>query len=183
MADEPTTKPADAHQGPGRPTKLTEQVSAALVELVSNGATYVRAAAHVGIHQETITDWIRRGAREEGDGLDTEFSRFYRALKKAEGSLQVEAEKQLKALVGSKDWRATKFVLERTLPGQYGQKIEHHHNIGIETAVNSGDNNTKAGEGGLPSDELAIVARILIRNRLKKRPATPDEGSGDGKPG
>ena len=47
------------HRGPGRPTKRTPQLEAALLEAVATGAPYAICCASVGISLDSFMDWKR----------------------------------------------------------------------------------------------------------------------------
>ena len=68
-----------------RPTKMTLEVQARIIEAISAGSTRDDAAGYAGIHPSTLYDWAKRGAKEKAG----EFSEFSESLKKAEAECAV----------------------------------------------------------------------------------------------
>ena len=60
----------DANYRTGRPTKLTPDLQAKIVEALKAGNYAEVAARHVGIASSTFYDWMKRGPRA-GRQLDT----------------------------------------------------------------------------------------------------------------
>ena len=64
----------------GRPTKLTEEVQAAIVESIKRGCTFKAAALAAGIAEGTFFKWMKRGEQAKKG----RFFEFRQAIKKAE---------------------------------------------------------------------------------------------------
>jgi hypothetical protein len=74
------TKRADVRtRKPGAPTKLTPQLQRTFTPIIKLSGFYRDACAAVGISEETLADWRRRGAAG-----DQPYAGFSEALKKAE---------------------------------------------------------------------------------------------------
>jgi hypothetical protein len=57
----------------GRPTRLTPDRQARIVQAVRGGCTYEAAARLAGVHRDSVHHWLKRGAQEE-TGRYKEFS-------------------------------------------------------------------------------------------------------------
>lgn len=132
----------------GRPTKLTEDVEAKLIEWIRAGNYIETAAALCGVSKGTVFGWLRRG-QEQRRGRYRDFLNAVRgAQAQAESRMLLYIEKSAK-----KDWRAAAWRLEHMRPRRYAQsqRIEHTGRRGgpIETRELS----------RLSDDELEAIAR------------------------
>ena len=114
----------------GRPTKLT-------IELIEEIATYLRAgnyiettASLVGVHRDSIYEWLKRGNAEITRVSKSNrarirkreeiFVEFTDTVKRA----QAQAEAMLVAQIGKaseKHWQASAWRLERKYPDRWGR--------------------------------------------------------------
>lgn len=114
----------------GRPTKLTPELQAEMVNIIRVGNYVETACAYVGLNKSTFYDWLKRGAREldrikqnpkarirKEEEIFVEFSN---AIKKAEA----EAEARDVLIIGKAaetQWQAAAWRLERRLPKKWGR--------------------------------------------------------------
>ena len=101
----------------GRPTKLTPEVTAAIVAAVREGAPMYLAAEAAGVSRRAIIQWERKGEAEP-DGI---YGVFVRDIKKA----RAEAVAQHIATVlkaSEKSWQAAAWWLERQHPEEFGRR-------------------------------------------------------------
>ena len=63
----------------GRPSKLTPEAQAAIVEAVLHGCTYSDAAEAAGVWYTTFNDWMLKGK----DAKSGQYHDFYEAVNKA----------------------------------------------------------------------------------------------------
>ena len=103
----------------GRPSKLTPEVEARIVEAVELGATWERAADAAGVGTSTLGLWRRRG--EAGE---VPYSAFLAALKKAEGAGVERALRVIRKAAEGGAWQASAWLLERRYPADYGRRSE-----------------------------------------------------------
>lgn len=104
----------------GRPTKLTIEVQAVIVDSIRSGSTKVDAAAAAGIHRDTFNSWLKSGEAKDADPL---FSDFSAAIKKAEAECANEcAATVMKA--SRKTWQAAAWWLERRRRDDYALRRE-----------------------------------------------------------
>ena len=101
----------------GRPTKLTPQVQADIVEALEHGLHQESACARVGIHRDTFYEWMRRG-REETEGI---YANFADAVEKARARPEAEALEAINVAWRDGTWQAAAWFLERSHPHKYGR--------------------------------------------------------------
>lgn len=100
----------------GRPTKLTPEVQAKIVQAIRSGNYAEVAAKYAGVSRATFYAWLERGEREtEGPYLD-----FLDAIKAAESAAEVEAVAQVR-LASRESWQAGMTWLERKFPDRWGR--------------------------------------------------------------
>ncbi len=100
-----------------RPTKLTPERQAKLVEVIAAGNYYETACQAAGVDYSTFRNWMIRG-EEETHG---KYREFFEALTRAEA----EAEMQAVAIwhkAMPDDWRAAQMFLERRYPERWGKQ-------------------------------------------------------------
>jgi hypothetical protein len=104
---------SESVRGPGRPTKLTEQVEAAICEAVELGCSYKTAAEAAGINVGTLHRW-----RNENCDFDDAL------LKSKTRGIRTALERIRKAAEDPKFWCAAAWFLERVCPESFGRKQE-----------------------------------------------------------
>lgn len=111
----------------GRPTKLTPERHARIIELIRTGAFADTAAAAAGVHRATYYEWMARGrdCERDDDGeavteADRAFADFHDAVKEAEAVGETLAIGRIQN--HSKDtWQAAAWYLERKYPERWGR--------------------------------------------------------------
>ena len=102
----------------GRPSKLTPETQARIVQAIEVGATYELAAQFGGIAYNTFNEWMKKGeAAKSGRFLD-----FYEAVKAAEGKAAIK----WLALIdkaAAETWQAAAWKLERRYPETFGRRV------------------------------------------------------------
>ena len=146
----------------GRPTKLTPECQAKIVDIISKGNYLITACQIAGIDKATYLRWIERGEQESNNGGGF-YCDFCLAIKKAESEAEAERLSRItEAGVGGKlyktitytrkdgtevveevltqpQWLADMTTLERRHPERWGRKdrstiqIEEHKTITITT--------------------------------------------------
>ena len=102
----------------GRPSKLTAETKAQLLEGVRAGLSYKLACADAGIHYNTLRNWVKRG---EG-AKNGEFLEFLEDLKRAEGGGAKRLVGLIQRSANEGHWKAAAWILERRYPETYGRK-------------------------------------------------------------
>lgn len=115
-----------------RPTKLTDELQAAIVAEVEVGVRFEDAALVCGIHGNTIYNWIERGEAGEEP-----FAEFLGAITSARAKAKSSALRNVRAGVlpskePSNDWKAEAWFLERTFPNEYGPSAIVHSKVEAE---------------------------------------------------
>lgn len=102
----------------GRPTKLNEELTEALVGIFERGQTSIESAcAYVGITPKTFHSWMSKGR----EGLDP-YSDFLHAIEKARAAAVQSYLEVIHTAAQNGTWQAAAWWLERVLPEQYGRK-------------------------------------------------------------
>lgn len=115
----------------GRPTKLTPELQAEMVNIIRGGNYVETACAYVGLNKSTFYDWMKRGAREidrvkknpkarvrKDEQIYVEFSN---AIKKAEAEAEAR-DVLIIAKAAESQWQAAAWRLERRLPSKWGRQ-------------------------------------------------------------
>lgn len=98
----------------GRPTKLTPEVQAKVVEALRLGAPRKLAAEYAGIAYDTLREWcLRRGPF---------YVAFAGALKEAESKGSVAALAKIQKAATDGQWQAAAWLLERRDPENFGRR-------------------------------------------------------------
>lgn len=98
----------------GRPSKLTRELQESLCEYLRRGYFVDTACALVGVHKDSIYQWLKDGAR----GKSKEAIAFSDAVKKA----QAEAEAHyLDRIAIAGEWQASAWRLQYMFPTKYSR--------------------------------------------------------------
>lgn len=118
----------------GRPTKLTKELQAKVIEAVRAGNYIETAAAYAGISKPSLYDWMKRG-NNQNKGI---YRDFLNAIEKA----LADAEMRDVLIIGNaakENWQAAAWRLERKFPDRWARKdkiqAEVNHSGGISTKI------------------------------------------------
>ena len=117
----------------GRPTKLTPETQARIVDAIRDGMTYETACALSSITYSTFRNWIIAG-ENTGDGI---YYEFLQSVKKANAEAEAELVQRIKS-AGQREWQANAWILERRYPDRWGRRdrteaVTTNFNIDLET--------------------------------------------------
>jgi hypothetical protein len=102
--------------------KFTEETSKRILEALKTTGL-VRAAELAGIHRDTFRRWHRQGEQDIRDNKKTELADFVREISKVTANRYAILESSiLVAATKDRDWRAGAWLLERSLPDEFGRK-------------------------------------------------------------
>ncbi|QIB90595.1 transposase [Methanosarcina mazei] len=102
-------------------TKCTPELIDRMKENVKLGFTYSALALSLGISEDTLYSWIRKGRDEQ----QQPYVSFYAALKEAEAELLAECLQQLKLSMKMGNVESAKFMLERRFNNmRYGKSSQ-----------------------------------------------------------
>ena len=102
-----------------RPTKLTPEVHAAIVEAVSIGATYKDAAGAAGVSYVTFLNWMKRG----GKATRGEFFEFFSAIETTKHQLHARLASVIVKAAANGDYRAADLYLTKRDKENWGNSI------------------------------------------------------------
>lgn len=124
----------------GRPTSLTPEVSARIIQAVRAGSYISHAAEFAGVHRDTVYGWLERGRAErtrlandpkaKPDPDAAVYAEFSDTLTRAEAEAVIEACAAWKS-AGRTDWRAAKEWLARRHGDEWGDRARIEH-AGVE---------------------------------------------------
>lgn len=153
MADTPRrprkAAPKKAAKPIGRPSKLTPELAARIVEKLRIGCYVEEAAAACGIAKPSVYSWQKTGAQcrdrlDSGEAIEADLSDhekecvlFLNAVEAAQEEWFANANDQLAKFSVGEDGRLTKegasvlmWRLERKNPGRYGRRAPIDVNVG-----------------------------------------------------
>lgn len=114
------TKP-DEVKDIARNSKFTPERRAQIIHDISRRVPYELAAEANGICEATLYDWLNTGKVHQLEGLDTEFTKFSEAIKRAEMTRVLEHTDMIAAK--PERWQADAWLLERRWPKYFGNNV------------------------------------------------------------
>ncbi|MFA5176937.1 MAG: hypothetical protein WC440_02150 [Candidatus Omnitrophota bacterium] len=124
--EQPKPKPGNVKN---RPLLMTDEVVEQICKLISLGNYECVVAQAVGISQQVLIEWKKRG-KNSTHGVYRDFWLKYRKAK-AEFITRATARIQKIAFdADSKSWQALAWMLERRYPKQYGKKELNFDDVG-----------------------------------------------------
>jgi hypothetical protein len=133
MAEENAGELEKRHRGRiGRPSRLTPEVEARILNAIRCGAPNKVACAAAGIHQDTLYGWLEK-AKEQPE---SEYAAFSEKLTRAreEG---ITARLAIVMKAAKMDWRAAAWLLERDLPDLFSLKYRVEHSAAPMTIADA----------------------------------------------
>ncbi len=107
----------------GRPTKLKPEVQRALVGAIRKGAPVKLAAEAIGLSEQTVMEWIRRGRGEDLRRSDTEpYAKFAADVAKAQPALRMHALTTVNRVVKGQKCRGCAGYGTRTIETDKGER-------------------------------------------------------------
>jgi hypothetical protein len=93
------------------------------IEALGKGYSFSIAAAHAGIHRETLRRWLTWGA----EGKSPEFTDFLHRCESARATFEATRVDIVKKAGDDGEWTAAAWWLERFEPEQYGKRQVMRH--------------------------------------------------------
>lgn len=118
MAGKPQPKKEYVQEGSGRPSKFTEKRRNDIIDAVSHRVPYEMAAEANGISLSTLYEWIKIGNDHREQGIDSDYTIFSEALKRAE--MQKVREHTDMIAAKPERWQADAWLLERRWHKYFG---------------------------------------------------------------
>ena len=141
--------------------KITPRLIEIMKANAKLGFTYSALAVSLGISDDTLYSWIRKG-RDEGT---QPYCTFYAALKEAESELLKECLDQLKLSMKQGNIESTKWLMEKRFPKDgYGKQSQVNINAKTENKSLNINVNTTAEE--IEKRRAGILAKLAPKNKL-----------------
>ncbi len=103
-----------------RPTKLTPEVHAAIVEMILHGSTKKDAAEAAGVHYDTFNNWMLSGqAAKKGIYFE-----FFEAIRRAEAQCSVNYDRVIQTAAAKGDWKAALEWKRRRRREDWGDNVD-----------------------------------------------------------
>ena len=103
-----------------RPSKLTPETHAAIVDAILHGATYKDAAEAAGVWYTTFNEWMQRGeAAKVG-----QYYEFNHAVRKAEAQCRLNMTRVIQSAAAKGDWKAAEAYLRRRDRANWGDNVD-----------------------------------------------------------
>lgn len=121
MAGKPKPKLQPSQEGSGRPSKFTPERRADIIDDIFHRVPYEFAAEANGICEETLYIWINRGKKELREGIESDYTVFFKDLKRAEVK-RIRAHSD--AIADHVDkWQGDAWLLERRWHKHYSTNV------------------------------------------------------------
>jgi transposase len=103
-----------------RPSKLTPEAQAAIVDAVLHGCTYKDAAEAAGVWYTTFNDWMQKGAEAKSG----QFHEFYEAVSKANAECAVNFTRVIQTAAAKGDAKYALEWLKRRRRAEWGDNVD-----------------------------------------------------------
>ena len=128
------TNPVKVKSKGGASTLLTPEVQAGFFDLLRVGNYTNNACAAMGISEENFYNWMRRG-EDEADRLkllkggtpmpnEDKYLQFFQSVKEAKARSRSLLHGVIIKEAFNGDWKAAAWMLSRTSPDQYSEKVQ-----------------------------------------------------------
>lgn len=111
----------------GRPSTLTDEISAAIIADVRDSLSINFAAEAQGQPRSTVQSWIVRGNEDFTQGIESIYSKFSQGIKKARAEFVQETLRTLKC--APKNWQSNAWLLERCCAEDFGKDAELYRQL------------------------------------------------------
>lgn len=105
-----------------RPSDLTPQIQAAIVDSICKSVPPESAARAAGVSPRTYYRWTAQGRADDEADRDTPFRQFWQAVEEALAVAEAALLETVR-VASADEWRAATWLLERRFSRRYG---EHH---------------------------------------------------------
>ena len=120
---------------PGRPkgtTKLNDEKIEEICGYIKQGNTYERSALLSDINECTFYDWRKHGKEDQKKGIDSVYSKFTKAIKKANRVFIAFHIQLLNNAAKEGDTKSSQWLLERKCHEEFGNKQTLVHQGGMD---------------------------------------------------
>jgi hypothetical protein len=122
MSGKPNPPKEYAREPIGRPSKFTEKRRNDIIDAISHRIPYQMAAEANGITLSTLYEWFKIGREHSSEGIESEYTIFSEALKKAE----MTKVRQHCDIIAERPerWQADAWLLERRWYKHFGPNAQ-----------------------------------------------------------
>lgn len=143
MAGKPNPPKEYAREPVGRPSKFTPERRASIIDAIAHRIPYEMAAEANGISGSTLYEWLKLGKEHQDDGIESDYSMFSEALKRAEMTKVREHTEIIAAR--PERWQADAWLLERRWHKHFGANAQLNELNNKLDQLLDGDKNEKHG--------------------------------------
>lgn len=122
MAGNSSLKAPEEVNDIGRPSKFTPERRAAIIDAIYHRVPYEFAAEANGICEDTLYDWLNTGKVHRMQGIDSDYTNFSEAIKRAEMTKIREHTDIIAAR--PERWQADAWLLERRWHKHFGPNAQ-----------------------------------------------------------
>ncbi len=122
MAGKPNPPKEYSREPIGRPSKFTPERCSAIIDAISHRIPYEFAAEANGICEDTLYEWLKIGRKHRQEGIDSEYTLFSEAIKRAEMTKIREHSDMIAAK--PERWQADAWILERRWHKHYSSNSQ-----------------------------------------------------------
>lgn len=103
-----------------RPTKLTPDIQAAIVDAILHGASYKDAAESAGVSYSTFNVWMKAGENAKNG----KFVKFLEAVRQADAECARNMVRVIQSAAAKGDWKAALEWLKRRRRADWGDGVD-----------------------------------------------------------
>lgn len=103
-----------------RPSKLTPESQAVIVDAILHGATYKDSAEAAGVEYNTFNEWMKKGAEAKSGA----YREFNEAVSKANAECAVNFTRIIQSNAAKGDWKAALEWLKRRRRNEWGDNVD-----------------------------------------------------------
>jgi len=126
----------------GRPSKLTEELTKQICDLLLAGNFLETVCDFVGVNKTTVYRWLERGERGWKADIDDGYVDFCNAVKKAMGQVEITTVNDVRR--GVDNWQSRAWWLERRHPDKWGNRGKSSVEITVRDVRKLSDDELKA---------------------------------------
>lgn len=140
--------------------------------MLERGAYLTHAAAAVGIDRRTVYRWLETGGTDRAEGRASPEAAFFEAVGRARARGCVAMVEVINR-ASERDWKAAAWMLERTEPGLFGERVELDSRAhGRGDAPPDGDSGSRVDDIEQDATELITDGELELLEKLREREVT-----------
>lgn len=144
MAGKTKQKQPDRIKDIGRPSKFTPERRAAIIDAIAHRIPYEYAAEANGICEDTLYEWLKIARQHRAEGIESDYTIFSEAIKKAE----MQRIREHADIISARPerWQADAWMLERRWHKHYGPNAQLNE---LNKRLDKIENGEKENEEGI----------------------------------